>query len=146
MFLSSMLKVWLLFTLLYHLSLLIGSTACALYTPWEFKVIVGSYRTLRMHIKRSLLNYLLSYWARAQNTSLCLPVGGDSSLSQIKKLRTPKPMVQVVRKSARGQDEMKRGDGASMTQFIGTFQEWQAGICGGLARRLELFLCCVFWM
>lgn len=102
--------------------------------------------TKRMHIKRSLLNYVLSYWARAQNTSLCLPVGGDSSLSQIKKLTTPKPMVQVVRKSARGQDEMKRGDRVSMTQFIGTFQEWQAGICGGLARRLELLLCCVFWM
>lgn len=103
--------------------------------------------TGRMHIKRSLLNYLLNYWARVQNSSLCLSVGGNSSLSQIKKTeRTPMPVVQVVRKSARGQHEMKRGDRVSMTQFIGTFQGWQAGICGGLARLLELLPCFIFWI
>ena len=55
-------------------------------------------------MKISPSNYLLNYWARVQNVCLCLPKPDQE------KLRTPIPVIQITGKSARGQDEVGRGD------------------------------------
>ena len=62
-------------------------------------------------MKISPSNYLLNYWARVQNACLCLPKPDQE------KLTTPIPVVQITGQSARGQDEVERGDTVAMPQL-----------------------------